>query len=553
MKETAANAGKNESASLQKYTASVSQAKLQPEAEIDPQNGLMLQRMCRGCRSSQEDLQADLAIMPFPVRRSAAMSLQKSLGNRFMQGLAVQAKLVAGPEEKELRQGRLGAGGVAAETVQAKPEPNRTGMPDQLKTGIEALSGMDMSDVRVHANSDKPEQLNALAYTLGNQIHLGPGQGRHLPHEAWHVVQQKQGRVQPTTQLKDGVPVNDDEGLEREADVMGARALARVAQLQGTAHVRRKARKYHAPAFAPHTAVRLRTVGQGAPALLQTFVPKGKKQIELKNKLRREYVALHDDDEEYYGPKFDGLVKAAETMQEIEGIVGKLREEMKAKAPPMAKPKLVAPAPEKQTGPLPTSEVMSALISSAPSSTPVKSAPGKKEKKYKPMPPEFFSAGQTPAPAPNAWKKPLGSVPNTVSKAMQPAPEVVDEETANVKIQFIKDVIEQKQNVTVRSFEVDGEQALETVYYKIIVAGPVQPADVGRLRPFQYIYTLYLHYHPRPISANWLHIKRAHGGDPENIVSKDNWLFDKHKAILTEGRQRWENTYGLKATPGHEL
>ena len=50
------------------------------------------------------------------------------------------------------------------------------------------------------------------------------GQERHLPHEAWHVVQQAQGRVKPTMQLQDGVPVNDDQGLEHEADAMGARA-----------------------------------------------------------------------------------------------------------------------------------------------------------------------------------------------------------------------------------------------------------------------------------------------------------------------------------------
>lgn len=41
-----------------------------------------------------------------------------------------------------------------------------------------------------------------------------------MAHEAWHVVQQMQGRVKPTMQMK-GVKINDDEGLEREADVMG--------------------------------------------------------------------------------------------------------------------------------------------------------------------------------------------------------------------------------------------------------------------------------------------------------------------------------------------
>ncbi|MEA5547922.1 hypothetical protein VB816_23335, partial [Limnoraphis robusta CCNP1324] len=44
-----------------------------------------------------------------------------------------------------------------------------------------------------------------------------------LPHEAWHVVQQMQGRVKPTMQMK-GVQVNDDQGLEREANVISEKA-----------------------------------------------------------------------------------------------------------------------------------------------------------------------------------------------------------------------------------------------------------------------------------------------------------------------------------------
>jgi hypothetical protein len=111
--------------------------------------------------------------------------------------------------------------------------PNQTGMPDALKTGVESLSGYSLDDVRVHYNSPKPAQLQALAYTQGTEIHVASGQEEHLPHEAWHVVQQAQGRVQPTMQMKDGVSVNDDAGLEREADVMGAKALAPAAQRAG--------------------------------------------------------------------------------------------------------------------------------------------------------------------------------------------------------------------------------------------------------------------------------------------------------------------------------
>ncbi|ASS48208.1 MAG: hypothetical protein CHH17_05545 [Candidatus Fluviicola riflensis] len=104
-------------------------------------------------------------------------------------------------------------------------QANTTGMPDNLKSGIENLSGYSMSDVKVHYNSDKPAQLNAHAYAQGTQIHLASGQEKHLPHEAWHVVQQKQGRVKPTMQLKGKVAINDDAGLENEADVMGAKAM----------------------------------------------------------------------------------------------------------------------------------------------------------------------------------------------------------------------------------------------------------------------------------------------------------------------------------------
>lgn len=102
---------------------------------------------------------------------------------------------------------------------------NSNGLPEPLRAGIENLSGVAMGDVKVNYNSSSPAQLQAHAYAQGNEIHLGPGQEKHLPHEAWHVVQQKQGRVKATAQAKGGVAINDDQSLEREADVMGAKAV----------------------------------------------------------------------------------------------------------------------------------------------------------------------------------------------------------------------------------------------------------------------------------------------------------------------------------------
>lgn len=73
------------------------------------------------------------------------------------------------------------------------------------------------SDVNVFFNSNKPAALGALAYTRGNEIHLAPGQAHHLPHELWHVQQQRQGRVKPT-QYINAIPINDVPELEAEAD-----------------------------------------------------------------------------------------------------------------------------------------------------------------------------------------------------------------------------------------------------------------------------------------------------------------------------------------------
>ena len=112
--------------------------------------------------------------------------------------------------------------------VQGKP--NRTGLPDRLKSGVESLSGVSLDSIRVHYNSPEPAQLQAWAYARGTEIHIASGQEQHLPHEAWHAAQQLQGRVPPTARSM-GAAVNDDPALEREADIMGRRA----AQHQGGA------------------------------------------------------------------------------------------------------------------------------------------------------------------------------------------------------------------------------------------------------------------------------------------------------------------------------
>ena len=170
----------------------------------------------------------DTATLPFINNSPQAVIQSKMQQLAQTAGIVRQLKAyqdMANDHQKHTKAVQLQA--VASSVSRQLPvqrKENRTGLPDTLKSGIEQLSGYTMDDVNVHYNSAKPAQLQAHAYAQGTDIHLAPGQEKHLPHEAWHVVQQKQGRVKPTLQLKETIGVNDDTVLEREADVMGRQA-----------------------------------------------------------------------------------------------------------------------------------------------------------------------------------------------------------------------------------------------------------------------------------------------------------------------------------------
>jgi Domain of unknown function (DUF4157) len=165
---------------------------------------------------------SDTSSFQFVDNRSEAIAqreLQEMANNSPQAKQAAQLQVIAANHPAQQEQ---------PSQKKASPEPgrreNNTGLPDNLKSGIENLSGYSMDDVKVHYNSDQPSQLQAHAYAQGTDIHVAPGQEKHLPHEAWHVVQQKQGRVKPTIQAK-GVAINDDRALEREANLMGVKAI----------------------------------------------------------------------------------------------------------------------------------------------------------------------------------------------------------------------------------------------------------------------------------------------------------------------------------------
>lgn len=112
-------------------------------------------------------------------------------------------------------------------------------LPSNLKLAVEYLSGHELGDVKVHYQSSLPDKCRARAFAYGTDIYLGPGQEDALGHEAWHVVQQKQGRVEPDDESR---AVSTDDALEAEAHIMGA-WIQTVARLFDRVRIR--------PAWAP--------------------------------------------------------------------------------------------------------------------------------------------------------------------------------------------------------------------------------------------------------------------------------------------------------------
>ncbi|TDO96718.1 DUF4157 domain-containing protein [Marinomonas balearica] len=97
-------------------------------------------------------------------------------------------------------------------------------LPYCLRIGMERLSGLPLSTVRVFYNASEPASVQAHAYAQGENIYLAPNQEHHLPHELGHIVQQMKGMVKPTKTVN-GVAINDDPFLENHATELGERAL----------------------------------------------------------------------------------------------------------------------------------------------------------------------------------------------------------------------------------------------------------------------------------------------------------------------------------------
>jgi hypothetical protein len=191
--------------------------------------------------SLQKAQLAPRSLLPQDVLR-----LQRAIGNRAVGALLQHGTHDAGHvhstwEGDEVLQGNFALSdaqdqrrfdvGEADHTdiasVDARQRKKASGgnIPDQLQTKMEGSFGTDFSDVTVHEGSSLAKDLNAKAFTQGNEIHFAPGEyspestsGREiLSHELSHIIQSRQGRVKATHQ-EQGYDISDQPELEAEAD-----------------------------------------------------------------------------------------------------------------------------------------------------------------------------------------------------------------------------------------------------------------------------------------------------------------------------------------------
>jgi hypothetical protein len=163
-------------------------------------------------------------------RSAHLLKLQQSHGNQFVQRLLNLQRQSDGPSASSE---------APPQVYQALRSPGQP-LDHSTKDFFESSFGHDFSDVRVHTDSqasESAESVNAVAYTVGQDVVFGAGQyapetegGKGLlAHELAHVVQQGAGRGGGGISEKLEVGEADDE-YEREADLVAQQVMRRASQ-----------------------------------------------------------------------------------------------------------------------------------------------------------------------------------------------------------------------------------------------------------------------------------------------------------------------------------
>ena len=178
----------------------------------------------QGPEEEEEPLQGRFEPVQLQDRRKRRSRVQGRFEPVQLQGPEEEEEPCAGAVRARAASGTGGRGGAVAGAVRAGPAPGprrsrrcgrprlrparRVGARKRHRDARRAQGRRRVAVRHVARRGPRPlrlagaGRLDAVAFTQGSEIHVAPGQKRHLPHEAWHVVQQAQGRVQPTTQLQ---------------------------------------------------------------------------------------------------------------------------------------------------------------------------------------------------------------------------------------------------------------------------------------------------------------------------------------------------------------
>lgn len=201
--------------------------------------------------------------------------------------------------------------------------------------------------------------------------------------------------------------------------------------------------------------------------------------------------------------------------------------------------KALSSAPAKQPSPVPSTSssgpspsISSPPPSSLPSSLPPSSsstspAPQQAKQKTKMVP---FDPAKVPAPPPKAWGPGMNPTPSSSpGYQAQAVPDIVDAHNADVA-----GLIKHQPPGAVRVVG-PGTIGPDTIYFELTVK-EVATTPSGYNQPLQRVWNLEIHYHPVPISGNYLHVKMRVGTSAGNVLPDSNWLVDRaaFKAAVTE-------------------
>ncbi|WP_414577350.1 DUF4157 domain-containing protein [Anabaena sp. CCY 9402-a] len=165
-----------------------------------------------------------------------------------------------------------------------------------------------------------------------------------------------------------------------------------------------------------------------------------------------------------------------------------------------------------------TPEPTSPAISQPPSTTPTGSGQGNKTKKKKPP------------------KQDITAQVFTGSPATKQEPVYVTKDATNPLIkEWIK---QQPAGATIIKGEIIVKE--DTVYIHATVR--IRDTTVTDYPEYNQ-YNIETHYHPVPISKNFLHVKRSAGSDAGNVVKSTSWLIPGGAKTLNEAVAAWDSDH----------